>query len=223
MTQCRVALTGGSWLDCRDALETIGKLSLASPRVAEIRESLRNILYAKFPAAHAFTSFQRNREQAHELLPDIITRPLRTPDFLSAMTSEDERLAPKCSLLACCRQLGRLLRDADSPIYERERPGLAFYRDLSTDINARDDITASNTGRHWGEGPDTVREMGTRLGRFFEEHATVKVYSRRRRRFVDVHHGCFACSKACYESIVEALRLWEGPLDTQQAIVVTSI
>ena len=81
VAQCRVALTGGSWPDCRDALDFIGQLSLVSSQVARIRESLRNNLYIKFPAATDFEAFQRDLYRAYERLDAIIRYPLCTPDF----------------------------------------------------------------------------------------------------------------------------------------------
>ena len=220
VAQCRVALTGGSWPDCRDALDFIGQLSLVSPQVARIRGLLRNNLYIKFPAAIDFEAFQRDLCRAYERLPAVILHPLRTPDFLAVMTNEDEFLGPRCSLLACRRQLGRSLLEPEYPIYWN---GTGVEPDRTTDVHAWDDIWASHPSGQQGEGPDSVRGMGERLTVCFEEQTAAMEYSRRRRRWVKIHHGCFACSKDCYENIIDVIRLWEGPLEMHQAVVITAV
>ena len=88
-------------------------------------------------------------------------------------------------------------------------------------ISSKDDITPSNTGRY-SSGPDTLRKIGMRLWVFYQEHHSVRLYSRRRCRMVTLHTGLFACSVSCYKDIVSATKLWEGPQDSQQVVVITT-
>ena len=129
-------------------------------------------------------------------------------------------MGPTCSLLACRRKLGRSLLEPEYPIYWN---GTGVEPDRTTDVHARDDIWTFDPSGHQGGGPDSIREMGERLKVRVEEQTAAMVYSRRRRKWVKVHYGCFACSKDCYDNIILAIRLWEGPLEMHQAVVITAV
>ena len=136
------------------------------------------------------------------------------------MTNEDELLGPRCSLLACRRKLGRSLLKPEYPIYWN---GTGVEPDMTTDVHAGDDIWTFDSSGHQEECPDSMRGMGERLKVRAEEQTAAMVYSRRRRKWVKIHYGCFACSKDCYDNIIDAIRLWEGPLEREQAVVITAV
>ena len=68
---------------------------------------------------------------------------------------------------------------------------------------------------------DTLLELQNHLTEVWRSCGECRVYSNRRRRMVDIHYGCFACSGECYWDIVRALQSWEGPADEQQVVVIT--
>ena len=218
VAQCRVALIRGSWLDCREALVVIGKLAMATPRVAALRKPLYDTIYERCPTAGEYVEFQRTLANASRTFPSFVSIPLGTREFIMAMITREPHQAPRCGLKACGRRVGNYLYAADGWRGEAQRTGQPCG---VTDISSKDDITPSNTGR-FGSGPDTLREMGMRLWVFYEEHHNVRLYSRRRCRMIKLHTGLFACSVSCYKDIVSASKLWEGPQDAQQVVIITT-
>ena len=218
VVQCRVTLIRGSWLDCREALVLIGKLAIVSQRVASLRKALYDIIYERCPAAIEYVKFQRTLTNAGSIVRSFVSTPLCTHDFLMAMITRDPHHAPRCGLKACSRRVGSYLYAADGWRADARRTGLSCG---VTDASSKDDITPSNMGR-FGSGPDTLREIGMRLWVFHQEHHSARLYSRRRGRMVRLYNGLFACSVNCYQDIVSAIRLWEGPQEAQQVVVITT-
>jgi hypothetical protein len=218
VAQCRVALMRGSWLDCREALVVIGKLAIASQRVAALRKPLYDIIYERCPAASEYVEFQRTLTKAGRTFSSVVSTPLCTHDLIMAMITRDPHHAPRCGLKACSRRVGNYLYEADGWRGDAHRMGQPCG---VTDVSSKDDITPSNTGRY-GSGPDTLREIGMRLWVFYEEHHNARLYSRRRCRMIKLHTGLFACSVSCYQDIVSAIKLWEGPQEAQQVVVITT-
>ena len=218
VAQCRVALIRGSWLDCREALVVIGKLAMVTPRVAILRKQLYDTIYERSPAAGEYVEFQRNLANLSRTFSSVVSAPLFSREFIMAMITRDPLQAPRCGLKACGRRVGSYLYAADG---WRGDAQLAGRPNGVTDISSKDDITPSSTGRY-GSGPDTLRQIGMRLWVFYEEHHSVRLYSRRRGRMIRLHMGLFACSVSCYKDIVSASKLLEGPQDAQQVVIITT-
>ena len=231
--QCRVDMTEGSWPACKEVLREMAQMAKTSHWVLDRVRGLQEALTNRFPNSSGALAMLRHMAGWKLSADAVIRKPMPLRDFLALMERRMEqvrgktyptKMLPMCSIKTCTGQVGNKLLvcqeifrpdQAETDVYQyqyhRQRvQGLSFTRDEWVRVRM---LTAlglpSLAGHLWGQQEEA-------------EGDTKEVFSYRRRRMVPVRFLCLACSSECYKDIVTALRMWEGPDDDHQAVVVTT-
>ena len=232
--QCRVDMAEGSWPACKEVLREMAQMAQTGHGVLYRVRDLQGALTDRFPNSSGALTMLKLSAGWKPLVASVIRKPLPLREFLALMERRIEQnrgktypweMLPRCSIRTCTGKVGNNLlvcreifqpEQAETDVYQYH-----YYRQRVQDLSfTRDEwvlvkkLTAlglpSLAGYLW-----SAQEDGT-------EGGTKEVFSYRRRRMVPVRFVCLACSSTCYRDIVTALRMWEGPNDEQQVVVVTA-
>ena len=231
--QCKVDMTEGSWPACKEVLREMAQMAKTSrwgrDRVLDLQEAFTN----RVPKSSEALAMLQYRAGSKPSAESVILKPLSLRDFLQLMerrleqnrgkTLPSQRL-PRCGMKTCTGKVGNKLlvcheifgpEQAETDVYQynyyRQRvPDLSFTRDEWVSVGVLAALGRPSLAGHlWGQQEEA-------------EGDATEVFSYRRRRMVPVRFICLACSSECYKDIVAALRMWEGPDDEHQAVVITT-
>ena len=230
--QCRVDMTEGSWPACKEVLREMAQMAKTCYLVRDRVQDLQEALTHRVPNSSEALAMLKYRAGSKPTAESVILKPLPLRDFLALMERRLEQtrgktfpsqMLPRCSMKTCTGKVGNKLLvcheifgpdQAETDVYQynyysQRVQDLSFTRDEWVRVKM---LTAlglpSLAGHLWGQQEEA-------------EGDTKEFFSYRRRRMVPVRFLCLACSSECYKDIVAALRMWEGPDDEHQAVVVT--
>lgn len=233
----RVDSIGGSWPDCREALRSIGKLSMLSRQFADKQHGLQRIIFGRWPEAWSYVALHRILVRGRQLVCLVVARPMGRDEYLNVMRCgrwnwHSEIPWPTCSLLACNRTLGATLLphylgySVDSDVYCSN--GHAVDSRAYSQVGRGADEARLRTDYLWGQVPyRTLNELSDYLWEQWLRTDECKIYSFRKTRMVTLNFGCFACSPTCYRDIVAALNCSQthnhelGDENTQVVVITT--
>ena len=223
--QRRLDALGGSWPDCRETLRILAQLAPTCRLLANTQKARTRELATRFAGTDDFLVLQKSLISFRymRVFQRSITAPLPRDEFLdcvskgpgtgtaeSALQWQGESGpggVPHCSVLACGRLLGTRMMVC--------REGTRWSQ-------VETDVYGCYEEYPYADQMQNLMELYTNLTHVFNMVGECRIYSCRRRRRVNLHYGCFACSAECYWDIVRALQLWEGPDEAQQVVVVTA-
>ena len=237
----RVDSIGGSWPDCREALLSIGKLSMVSRHLADKQHGLQKAIFRRWPEAWSYVALRKVLARGKQLSCLVVARPMGRDEYLNIMRCwrwnwHSEIPWPTCSLLACSRTLGAGLLPHPYPGYRAYSVDSDVYCSSGHAVDSRAysqvgrgaDEASLRTDYLWGQVPyRTLNELSDYLWEQWLRTDDCKIYSFRKTRMVTLNFGCFACSPTCYRDIVAALNCsqahnYEIGDENNQVVVITT-